>query len=268
MNKKVVVITGASSGIGKACAENYAKAGYRVMLAARNEKNLIDVAKVINESGGIAESYPTDVSQKEECEKLIEKTIQIFGQIDVLINSAGISMRALFLDADLSVIEKVMSVNFWGTVYCTKYALPYILNSKGSVVGVSSIAGYTGLPGRTGYSASKYAIQGFLYALRAENRKTGLHVMIACPGFTASNIRKTALTADGTAQGNTPREEGEMMPAEEVAKHIFIAVKNRKREIVLTRDGKLAVLLGKFFPRFVERKVYEKMAREPDSPFK
>ena len=136
------------------------------------------------------------------------------------------------------------------------------------MVGVSSIAGYVGLPARTGYSASKYAMQGFLDALRTENLKKGLHVLVACPGFTASNIRNTALTNDGSAQGETPRNEDKMMSAEDVAGYIIKGIENRKRTVVLTSQGKLVVLLNKFFPKFVEKQVYNKMAQEPDSPFK
>jgi short-subunit dehydrogenase len=161
-----------------------------------------------------------------------------------------------------------MDVNFWGTVYCTKHALPYLLKSKGSVVGVSSIAGLKGLPARTGYSASKFAMNGFMETLRIENLKTGLHVLMAFPGFTASNIRNTALAADGSMQGESPRDEGKMMSAEEVAAHIYKAVVKRKNKIVLTTQGKLTVLLNKFFPNWMDKQVYNHMAKEPDSPFK
>lgn len=268
MKNKVIIITGASSGIGKACAEKFGEMGAKVVLAARNINNLNEAATQLQKSNIDLLAVQCDVAKKEDCEKLINETVQKYGQIDVLVNNAGISMRALFNDTDLSVIERVMNINFWGTVYCTKYALPYLLKSKGSVVGVSSIAGYLGLPARTGYSASKYAMQGFLDALRTENLKTGLHVMVACPGFTASNIRNTALSSDGSAQGESPRKEEKMMTAEEVANYIYKGVVNRKRTLVLTTEGKLAVFLGKLFPKFIEKQVFNKMAKEPDSPIK
>lgn len=154
-------------------------------------------------------------------------------------------------------------------MYCTKSALPHLLKTKGSVVGVISIAGYVGLPARTGYSASKYAIRGFLDALRIENLKTGLHVLVAAPGFTASEVREVALTQDGSAQGQTPRDESKMMTAEECAKHIANAVKKRKRELILTFvEGKLTVFLGKFLPRLLDKLTFNHMRKEPDSPFK
>jgi len=161
-------------------------------------------------------------------------------------------MRALFKDLDLVVIRNLMDVNFWGTVYCTKYAMPELLKSKGSVVGISSIAGYRGLPGRTGYSASKFAMNGFLEALRVENLKTGLHVMIAAPGFTASNIRNTALSKDGEQHGETSMDEGKMMSSEEVARTIVDGVVKQKRTLIMTGQGKLAVLMNKLVPAWVD----------------
>lgn len=268
MKNKVVIITGASSGIGKACALEFAKKEAKIVIAARNTEKLDDVAELVRAIGAEVLAVKCDVSIKEDCKFLVDQTITKFGKINILINNAGISMRAIFNDMELDVLEKVMAINFYGTVYCTKYALPHILKNKGSVVGVSSIAGYVGLPARTGYSASKYAMQGFLDALRTENLKTGLHVMVACPGFTASNIRNTALSADGSAQGETPREEAKMMTAEEVANYIVKGVERRKRTLVLTSQGKLVVFLSKFFPKFVEKQVFNHMAQEVDSPLK
>ena len=195
------------------------------------------------------------------------ETINRFKKIDILINNAGISMRATFEEMDLLVMKKVMDINFYGTVFCTKYALPHILKSKGSVVGVSSIAGYKGLPARTAYSASKFAMQGFLESLRIENLKKGLHVLIACPGFTASNIRNTALSKDGKVQKESPRDESKMMTAEKVAEYIYDAVVNRQNSLTLTINGKLTLFLNKIIPNLVDRLVYNHFKKEPNSPF-
>jgi short-subunit dehydrogenase len=268
MSEKVVIITGASSGIGKALAFEFARRGDKLSLAARNAGMLKIIEGELKEMGVDVLTTPTDVSVEEDCKRLIERTMERFGRIDVLINNAGISMRALFSEVDLSVLKKLMDTNFWGTAYCSRYAIPHLLESKGSLVGVSSIAGYKGLPGRTGYSASKFAMHGLLEVIRIENMKKGLHVLIACPGFTASNIRKVALSKDGSAQGETPRDEGSMMSAEEVAKQICKAVECRKPTLILTMQGKMSVLLNKFFPRFMDRMFYNHMAKEPDSPFK
>jgi short-subunit dehydrogenase len=161
-----------------------------------------------------------------------------------------------------------MDINFWGAVYCTYYALPHLLKCKGSVVGISSIAGKKGLPGRTGYSSSKFALEGFLEAIRTENFKNGLHVLVACPGFTATEIRTHAFNASGVAQGETPLDESKLMTADQVAERIFYAVKHRKRDLILTTTGKLTVWLDKFFPSKMDKVVYNHMAKEPDSPFK
>jgi len=268
MKDKVVIITGASSGIGKALAYEMASRGAFVVLAARSLDSIREIENDLVSRGNHAFAVQTDVSREEECRNLVNATVAKFGRIDVLINNAGISMRAIFSETDVSVIRRLMDINFWGTVYCTKFALPHLIKSGGSVVGVSSIAGFKGLPGRTGYSASKFAMQGFLETLRIENLKTGLHVMIACPGFTASNIRKTALAADGSQQGESPRDEGGMMSAEEVARRIADGIVSRKKVLIMTMQGKMTVLLNKFFPTFMDKMVYNHMAKEPDSPFK
>ncbi|MDA9726991.1 SDR family oxidoreductase [Bacteroidota bacterium] len=267
MKGKVVIITGASSGIGMSCAIEFAKQGAKLMLAARSEKKLREISDKINSNGGNSSFIVTDVSIENDCKKMVQKTISIFGQIDILINNAGISMRSIFNNLNLSVFKKVMQVNFWGTVYCTKYALPYILKSKGSIVGVSSIAGHKGLPGRTAYSASKFALQGFLESLRIENLKNNLHVLIISPGFTSSNIRRKALQGDGLEQGESPRSEKKMMSSKAVAVHMINAIKSKKNNQVLTANGKLTVSLNKFFPRLVDKLVFTHMSKEPDSPF-
>ncbi len=267
MKNKVVVITGASSGIGRALAKEFASLGSKLSLAARRTEMLEELLEELPGTEILIQK--TDVSKENDCRILIEETIKRFGRIDVLINNAGISMRALFEDVDLNVIRQLMDVNFYGTVYCSKFALPHLLQTKGSLVGVISIAGYVGLPGRTGYSASKFAIRGFLDTIRIENLKKGLHVLVAAPGFTASEVRKVALTDDGSQQGETPRDESKMMSAEECARHIVNAIKKRKRSLILTfTEGKLTVFLGKFFPALLDKLTYNHMAKEPNSPFK
>lgn len=265
LKDKVVIITGASSGIGEACAYEFAKRGAHVVLAARQYVKLCEITQKIHKEYKVkALAVQTDVSVEEDCKQLIQQALSTYGQIDVLINNAGISMRALFKDLDLAVLKKVMDINFWGTVYCTKYALDELLNRGGSVVGVSSIAGFKGLPGRTGYSASKFAINGFFESLRTENLKNNLHVMVACPGFTASNIRNVALNNQAQSQGESSMDEGKMMSAEEVAKRIVDGVEGRKRLLVMTGQGKLTVTLQKFIPAFLDKLVYNHFKKEKD----
>jgi short-subunit dehydrogenase len=262
---KTVVITGASSGIGKACAEEFAKRGANLILGARQYVILCEIAQQLETQYGIkAIAVVCDVSKEQDCEILINQGMRTFGRIDVLINNAGISMRALFKDLDLVVLRNLMDVNFWGAVYCTKFALPQLLKNGGSVIGISSIAGYRGLPGRTGYSASKFALNGFLESLRVENLKNNLHVMVASPGFTASNIRNVALVKDGSAQGESSMNEEKMMSAEEVANIIANGVVNRKRSIIMTGQGKLTVFLNKIFPSWLDTLVYKHFTKEKD----
>ena len=265
LNDKVVIITGASSGIGKALATEYASRGANLVLAARQYVTLCEIAQSLQQQYNIkAIAVECDVAIESDCEHLIKQAITTFGKIDVLINNAGISMRALFNDTDVKVLQQLMDVNFWGTVYCTKFSLPEILKTKGSIVGVSSIAGYKGLPGRTGYSASKFAMNGFLDALRVENLNTGVHILTACPGFTASNIRNTALDKSGTQQGESTLQEEKMMTAEEVAKIIADGVENRSRTLIMTGQGKLTVLLSKLLPGLLDKLVYNVFAKEKD----
>lgn len=265
LQNKTVIITGASSGIGKACAEEFAKQGANLVLGARQYVSLCEIAQDLEQRYGIkAIAVQCDVSRETECEHLISQALITFNRIDILINNAGISMRALFKDLDLVVIRNLMDVNFWGAVYCTKYAMPALLKNKGSVVGISSIAGYKGLPGRTGYSASKFALNGFLEALRVENLKNDLHVMIASPGFTASNIRNVALVKDGSAQGESSMDEGKMMSSEKVAEIIVSGVIERKRTLIMTGQGKLTVLLNKLLPAWLDTLVYNHFTKEKD----
>jgi len=267
VEQKVVVITGGSSGIGEALAYKFASEQAMVVIGARNTEGLKRVADKILSDGGQAVWLQTDVTKEGDCKNLILKAVDTYGRIDILINNAGVSMRAIFKDVDLNVLKRLMDVNFWGTVYCTKHALPFLLEQKGSVVGVSSVAGYKGLPGRTGYSASKFAMNGFMESLRIENLKTDLHVLMAFPGFTTSNIRNAALNAQGKMQGESPREEGEMMSPQQVAHHIYKAVIKRRSRLILSREGRIIHFLNKLVPDMLNRVIFKQMSKEPDSPF-
>ncbi len=265
---KVVIVTGASSGIGLALCETYARKGARVVMAARSIDKLGVLEERLKGQGAQVLAVKCDVSREEDCRLMVERCVEKFGGVDICICNAGISMRALFDDVDLKVLHQLMDVNFWGAVNTVKYALPHIQRSKGSIVGVSSVAGIHGLPARTGYSASKYALKGFLETIRIENLKKGVHVMLAYPGFTASNIRFTALTADNTPQGDTPRAEEKMMSAQEVSDLIVRGVERRKRDLTMDFQGKASALIKKFFPALLDKLFYNHMAKEPDSPLK
>lgn len=265
---KVVIITGATSGIGEACAEVFGRQGAKIAITGRNPQKLEQTTTKLRSQHIEVLPILADAGSEADNQRMAEETLSHFGRIDILVNNAGISMRALFQDLDLDVFRKVMDTNFWGTVYATKFCLPAILESKGSIIGISSINGYRGTPARTAYTASKYAMNGFFESLRTEVMKKGIHVLVVAPGFTASNIRNTALTADGSSQGESPRDEAKMMTSEEVAEHILKATLKRKRDIVLTSQGKLAVFLNKWMPGILDGIVYNQMAKEKDSPFK
>ena len=262
---KVIIVTGASSGIGLAAAKLFGSYGAKVVMAARSLEKMEALAPEVGED---VLCLRCDVSVEEDCKALVEKTVARFGRIDILVNNAGLSMRAMFKDLDLVVIRRLMDVNFWGTVYCTKYALPYLLETKGQVVGVISIAGYSALPARCAYSSSKYAIRGFLDTLRIEHLKDGLGVLVFAPGYTESNVRNAALVADGSAQGKTPLEEGRLMSAERCAEYLAKALRKRRSEMILTTLGKATVWAHRRFPRTTDKLTYSFIAKEQDSPFK
>jgi dehydrogenase/reductase SDR family member 7B len=268
LTDKVVIVTGATSGIGEACALAFGKEGAKVVITGRNRLKLDNTLLKLQKENITCLGIEADAASEEDNKRLAAETLKKLGKIDILINNAGISMRALFQDLDMEVFRKVMDTNFYGTVYATKYCLQAILQSKGSIIGVSSINGYRGTPARTAYTASKYAMNGFLEALRTEVMKKGVHVLVASPGFTASNIRNNALTGNGVPQGESPREEQKMMSAEAVADAILKATLSRKRDLVLTSQGKLAVFLNKWIPGVMDGIVYKHMAKEKDSPFK
>jgi short-subunit dehydrogenase len=251
---KVVAITGGSDGIGRALVDLLLAQGAKVATCGRNSDKLYQLQTEF--SGYPLHTQVADVSQESDCQLFITNTIAAFGGIDILINNAGISMRTLLQDAGTEVFRTIMDINFFGALYCTKYALPAIIERKGTILGVSSIAGYRGLPGRSGYSASKFALQGWLEAVRTELLHTGVNVLWVSPGFTTSNIRNAALNSEAKPQGESPMDESKMMPAAECAQHILNAIEKRKRSLVLTFNGKRTVFLNKFLPGMLDKMVY------------
>jgi NAD(P)-dependent dehydrogenase (short-subunit alcohol dehydrogenase family) len=262
---KVVVITGASSGIGRALAGVFAREGAQVVVAARNLTELQLLAAEVKSSCG-AEVLPVqaDVTRPLDNEALVLRTVEAYGRIDIFIANAGMTMRARLTDSDLDSLRHVFEVNFWGALYGIRAALPHVAKQRGSIVGISSIAGYRGLPGRAAYSGSKFALNGLLEVVRTEYLEHGVHVLTASPGFTQSNIRKRALKSDGSPGGESFRNEAEMMNAEECAEHIVRAIHRRRSSLVLTLQGKLAVWLNKFWPRLADRLTLRAMKKEKD----
>ena len=254
-SQKVVVVTGGSDGIGKALVEMLLMQDAKVATCGRSYEKLYELQKTF--AGRPLHVEALDISKESDCKKFIDDVVNTFGTIDILINNAGISMRALFKDVELKTLRELMEVNFWGTIYCTKFALSEIIKNKGTVVGISSVAGFRGLPGRTGYSASKFAMNGFLEALRTEMIEDDVNVMWISPGFTSSNIRNTALDKNAKPQKENPMDEEKLMSAEDCAEDILKAIEQRKRTKVITILGLRTKLLSKFFPSMTDKLVHK-----------
>ncbi len=252
---KVVVVTGGTDGIGKALVDELLQSGAKVATCGRDHDKLYRLQA--NYPSSFLHTMVADVSSENDCRRFMETTIKVFGGIDILINNAGISMRALLKDVSTEVMRRVMDINFFGAVYCTKYALHSIMERKGIIVGISSIAGYRGLPGRSAYSASKYALQGWLEAVKTELLHDDVHVMWVSPGFTASNIRYAALNKDAVSQGETPLDETSLMTAAECASNILIAIRKKKRTLIMSFADKRTVFLNKFFPALADKLTYK-----------
>jgi short-subunit dehydrogenase len=255
---KVFVITGASDGIGAEIARQLARthgAQAALVLAARNQSKLDAIAQQCRDAGAKAETVMTDVAQEAQCRHLVDKAVQLFGRIDVLVNNAGVSAQALFSDVraqDLHWYEDLMRVNFWGSLWCTHAALPHLKDSHGAIVAVSSLAGLVGVPGRTAYSATKFAMTGFFEALRTELKPAGVSVTTAYPGVVATEIRYRGYNAKGQPAGASGLKEDDAMTVEECARLIIDGMNRRVREVVMTPRGKLGRFVKLVAPGMVE----------------
>ena len=255
---KTYVITGASDGIGAELARQLAarhRGAASLVLAARNREKLVEVAAQCHETGADAIVVPTDVTREEDCRVLIETAARSFGGIDCLVNNAGMSAHALFEEVapgDLGWYQDLMTVNLWGSVWCTHAALPHLKATRGQIVAVSSLAGLVGVPGRTAYSATKFAMTGFFEALRTELKPSGVAVTIAYPGVVATEIRRRGFDARGQAAGRSGLKEEQAMPVQECAGLILDGLDDRRREVVMTAKGKLGRLIKLVAPGVVE----------------
>jgi short-subunit dehydrogenase len=251
---KVIVVTGASEGIGRALCLALAPQRPRLAIAARNEARLDELMKEAEGKGAQVLIVPTDVTSEEACKGLIGKTIEKWGSIDVLVNNAGGTMWTNFEDmTDTSVFEKLMRLNFLGSVYCTFYALPRLKKSKGLIVAVSSVAGLVGVPTRTGYAASKHALFGFFDSLRIELEGTGVDVTMIAPDFVLTEIHRRALGPDGKPLGQSPLQEAKIMSAEKCAALIVKAMENRDRLLLTSRRAKVGRWIKLVSPRLIDR---------------
>ncbi|ATB28405.1 SDR family oxidoreductase [Melittangium boletus] len=256
MKEQTVVITGASSGIGEELAVALAARGARVVLAARDEVALHRVRERCERAGGRALVVPTDVGEPEACRLLVARALEVFGGIDALVNNAGVTMRGFFEEVtDLSLFERLMRVNYLGSVYCTHHALPHLKARRGLLVAVSSLTGKCGVPGRSGYAATKHAMQGFFDSLRIELRGSGVDVLVVCPGFVATPIRARALGPDGTVgHGDIFEVKGKrIMDAATCAALILRAMERRERELLMIPVPRVMLALRALLPGVVDR---------------
>ncbi|MCB1034811.1 MAG: SDR family oxidoreductase [Acidobacteria bacterium] len=252
--ENVVLLTGATAGIGREMALQLADQGAWLALGARNGGVLAGVVEECRRRGARCIGLPTDVGQERQCAALVEAALAEYGRLETLINNAGISMWCRFDEMEsLEPLTKIMQVNYFGSVYCTHHALPHLKVSRGRIVGVSSLTGKTGVPTRSGYAASKHAIAGFFDSLRIELMGSGVTVTMAYPDFVATEVRQRAFGADGRPLGESPVKEGEVMSASECARQILDAAARRKREIVQSRRGRLGQWLKAFAPGLVDR---------------
>ncbi|HQR39048.1 MAG TPA: SDR family oxidoreductase [Blastocatellia bacterium] len=262
-NGKSVIITGASSGIGKELAVVLARRGAHLALAARDEGALAETARACEAAGGRAIVVQTDVTDEQACVRLVAETVAAFGGVDVLVNNAGISMWGRFDElTDISIVERIMRVNYFGSVYATYHALPELKKRKGLIVAISSLTGLTGVPTRSAYAASKHAMQGFFDSLRIELGESGVDVLVVSPGYVATPIRSRALAPDGTVHGASPRDEStDTMPVEECVRQIVAAMASRRRDLVMTARARLAMWVKLVAPGVVDR-IAAKAVRE------
>jgi NAD(P)-dependent dehydrogenase (short-subunit alcohol dehydrogenase family) len=233
LHKKVVLITGGSSGIGRATALRLAGHGAKVAVAARNAEGLAEVVKGISERGAEGLAVPTDVTEAEQCRRAVEETVERFGGLDVLLCSAGLSMRAYFEGSNLEAMERVMRVNFFGTLYPTHFALPHVKQRKGSLVAISSLTGKRGIPSYAVYGASKFAVQGLYEALRLELKRDGVHVGVVSPGFVDTPLRTNVLGPDGKPWVEPPPPPFRVWPVEKVVNRIVRLIVKRRAEALL-----------------------------------
>lgn len=252
----VALITGASEGVGRALAHQLARDAHydAIVLASRSKERLTSLAAELGHAGMRTLCIPTDITQPTQCAAMIAQVLEHFGRLDTLFNNAGATMWAPFEDiTDLGIFRRVMDVNYFGALYCTHAALPALRASRGRIVVVASLAGITGVPYRSGYCASKHAVIGFFESLRIELRETGVSVTIVAPDFVVSNHHKRALTGDGTALGNTPLKERDIMSAERCAELVSVAAQRRERLRITSVRGKLGRYVRLLFPKFIDR---------------
>ena len=250
----VVIITGASTGIGEELAYRLAQQGAKLVLTARRADELNRVADKVRYYGAGVITVSADVAHNDQCKRIIAAAIAEFGRIDTLVCNAGMTMWARFKDIeDVSILERIMQVNYMGAVYCTHHALPHLLNTQGRIVGIASLTALVGVPTRSGYAASKHAMRGFFDSLRIELTDSGVTVTMIYPGFVATGIRENATGSDGKPSKIDPVNKDDVMSVDECAGIVLRAMGSRQREEIMTLKGKLGQWVKLIAPGFIDR---------------
>jgi NAD(P)-dependent dehydrogenase (short-subunit alcohol dehydrogenase family) len=263
---RTVLVTGAGGGLGRAIALRFATAGARIVAMDRDPSGLESLQAEIAGHGTECLTAPGDVTDATRCAAAVAASVARFGSLDVLVNNAGISHRSAFAATGLDVIRRVMDVNFFGALNCTKAALPHLVAARGQVIAISSVAGYSPLIARTGYAASKHALHGFFDSLRSEVEPQGVDVMIVCPSFVATRIDVNALGGDGAPVRHAQVTVGPPLAADHVAAAIFEAAARRRRLLLAGRTARQAWWLSRFAPRLYERIMSSRLRGELDGP--
>ncbi len=258
-HNKIVVITGAASGIGAEFVRFYAKHNAKIILLDMHMEGMQKLIQSIDLKKDRYLLFTIDITQEDKVKEVFQVAVGKFQKIDILINNAGISQMSLFENTNLSIFKKVMDVNFYGSVYCTKYALPYLKKSKGQIITLSSVAGFSPLYGRTAYAASKHALHGFFNSLQAEVRDDGISVLLACPSFVKTNIEKRTFNEEGKPFGEKKGTPGELMLPSYVVSQIIKAIESNKNIVYISKISKVSKLISFFFPRIFEKKMVEKV---------
>ncbi len=262
MEGKVIAVTGGASGIGLAICRLFGSEGARVAVIDMNQDEALRQAELLLEAGIEATAFTCDVSREEECSNAIQAIIDVYKGIDILVNNAGLTQRSAFIDTQSAVYRKIMDVNFFGALYCTKAAIKSLIERRGVIVVTSSHAGYAPLFGRTAYSASKHALHGLFESLRTEVKSMGVHVMMLCPGFTRTNLQDRALDGDGSINMRPRSQVGSEDTPENVARAVLQGVIKRKRMLVLTPTGKMTYWLSRLAPGLYENIMADKLKHE------
>jgi NAD(P)-dependent dehydrogenase (short-subunit alcohol dehydrogenase family) len=261
---KVAVVTGGASGIGLAVCREFATHGVRIAMLDMDDEALGKISKEFSEKGIPTLGILCDVTNEESCKTAMDKVLDEYGQIDILFNNAGITQRGVFEKTKTRVFRQVMEVNFFGSLYCTKAALPALIRAKGIIIVNESIAGVAPLLGRTGYSASKHALHGMFTSLRCELRHKGVHVMIVCPGFIRTNLQTRALGFDGRITTREQTKVGSEDTPENVARQIIKGIEKKRPILVLTFMGKLGYLVSRLSPGLYEHLMTRQFKKELD----